>query len=131
MVNRKITTEPKSSIFRLLHRSINASPQKYIKIVVDLYSKKDYNTFLEQIKRLEMTSVRYHYILMYLGITELKLKDFKHTKAIINGFSIVDYNNLQSLKLIADITGNLQPLNRLPTIPVTSLTYFKSVSFNN
>jgi hypothetical protein len=114
-----------------LHRSINASPQKYIKIVVDLYSKKDYNTFLEQIKRLEMTSVRYHYILMYLGITELKLKDFKHTKAIINGFSIVDYNNLQSLKLIADITGNLQPLNRLPTIPVTSLTYFKSVSFKN
>lgn len=56
------------------------------------------------------------------GVTELEINDFTHTKAILNGFSILDYNDVTTLKSIADITQSAEPLNKIATIPV-SLQY--------
>jgi hypothetical protein len=52
------------------------------------------------------------------GITELALDDFSHKYLVLNGFSIVDYNNAEIIKSIAEIRHSAEPLNKINTIPV-------------
>lgn len=123
--------------------------QNKINIIVDLDRKESYNYFLNQIKSLGMTKTRFTYILasfvsnslsvdfkLYFfvlkfweiffvvakkGIYELDVNDFRHGGANIIGFSLVDYHNINSIKLLADIFHAGEPLNKIPPISVNIL----------
>ena len=100
--------------------------------------------FLNQIKDLGMTKFRYHYVLATLvirflkhnlyicltcriicifsfnsqGVYELEINDFRLGGATIIGFSIVDYYNINTIKLLSDVLQSGEPLNRIGSIPV-------------
>lgn len=95
----------------------SSNPSKIV-MVVDLDSRESYMYFLNQIKDLGMTKTRYNYILATLGIYELDVNDFRHGGATIVGFSIVDYHNINSIKLLADTLQSSEPLNKIGNIPV-------------
>jgi hypothetical protein len=51
-------------------------------------------------------------------VYELDLNDFRHGGVNIVGFSIMDYYNINSIKMLADILQTGEPLNKIATIPV-------------
>jgi hypothetical protein len=52
------------------------------------------------------------------GINELEINDFRHGGANIIGFSIVDYYNINSIKVLSEMLQSSEPLNKIPNIPV-------------
>ena len=54
-------------------------------------------------------------------MTELNLEQFEHTKAIVKGFSLVNYNDVGTMALLSDILQDSKPLNKLPTISVSNI----------
>lgn len=64
------------------------------------------------------------------GIYELDINDFRHGGADIIGFSLVDYHNINTFKILSEVIQNGEPLNKLPSIPndaallIDGLAYF-------
>lgn len=52
-------------------------------------------------------------------MNELSLSDFVHGGVRLTGFSIVDYYNMNTIKMISEITETNNPLNKIPNIPVS------------
>ncbi len=46
------------------------------------------------------------------------MNNFQHGGVRISGFSIIDYNSLNTIKKLAEMIHNEQPLNKLPFISV-------------
>ena len=86
--------------------------------IIDLNSKKDFLIFIAQIMDLSMIQSKFHFILTYMSIHELNLNNFQHGGVRITGFSIIDYNNINTIKKISEMIQNEQPLNKLPYISV-------------
>ena len=58
---------------------------------------------------------------MFQSIHELNLNSFQHGGARITGFSIIDYNNIKTIKKLSDAILNELPLNRLAYIGVARI----------
>lgn len=57
------------------------------------------------------------------GINELNLNDFIHGGLRITGFSLVDYYNINVIKMISEISETNNPINKIPNIPVSNDIY--------
>jgi hypothetical protein len=47
------------------------------------------------------------------------LNDFRHGGVNITGFSVVDYHDLNTIKILSDLTQSSEPLNKISNIPVS------------
>ena len=60
----------------------------------------------------------------------MDINDFRHGGADIIGFSLVDYHNINTFKILSEVIQNGEPLNKLPSIPndaamlIDGLAYF-------
>ena len=59
-------------------------------------------------------------------MNELDLSDFIHGGVKLTVFSIIDYYNMNIIKMISDITEATNPLNKIPNIPVRLFTFFQT-----
>ncbi|XP_060589506.1 glutamate receptor 4-like [Ruditapes philippinarum] len=85
-------------------RKIDRSPPPK-RIILDLSTKEAYESVLHQIVDVGMNRDGYHYILGGLGITELDLSTFVFGGVNITGFSIVDNETAENVKLLDDARG--------------------------
>ena len=58
------------------------------------------------------------------GVNELEINDFRHGGSNLIGFSIVDYYNVNSIKVLSEMLQTGEPLNKIPNIPVNFNSYF-------
>lgn len=61
---------------------------------------------------------------------ELDVNDFRHGGTNIIGFSIVDYYNINSIKLLSDVLQTGEPLNKIANIPVIILRVYLKLKIN-
>jgi hypothetical protein len=54
----------------------------------------------------------------------LNLDDFVHGGLRITGFSLIDLYNMNTFKMISEITETTNPINKIETIPVRNILIF-------
>ncbi len=111
-------------------------------MMVDVKTKTEFMDFLLKAKDLSMMKAKYHFILVGLvrhfgllagkniligklcvlqNANELELNNFDNGGANITGYSLVDYYNHNTLKLLNKVLDLKVPINKIKTIPVSIL----------
>ncbi len=110
--------------------------------MVDLDSKESYAKFADQIKNTGMGKPPFDYFMLTLvqtyalfnywkskiviwikclklkEIHDVNLESFRYLDSNIIGFSLIDYSNVETVKLQSDILRTGDSINKMPTIPV-------------
>ncbi len=99
-------------------RGTGTNNYENLNLILDLDSIDSYLLFLNQLKDLGMTKSNCVFVLLTMGIHELELEHFVHGGAKLIGFSIIDYHNINTLRILSETIHTDGPLNKIPILPV-------------
>jgi hypothetical protein len=105
-------------------------------MIIDLDSIENYKLFLSQLKELGKLKSKFDFVLSTLVRTQKKIYPFNNVIIILKlkgvneieindasnsfiGFSVVDYHNINTIKLLSEILQTNKALNKVANIPVS------------